>query len=253
MTTPTTPSPEYVRKLFTDAVDCRNRYKCPPLDELHQLVGEPSGRGVVTIAFDLMAEGKIRSIDRMGKFTNMVVSEWLLELRNTDALDPDTAAWCIAQMQRVAATCDPSMIGGLQLSALNAKLPDAIDWVEQEITAPGKTLTEACAAGRFLSQYLVDYTRTKRWLATAGDNGLAAAICSLHRFDHDFFDVERDELPLLEGAASRADLAPAIAYPLLSHVEIHQSDARFRAIAELLAQHPDEGVRERAAKLAKQP
>jgi hypothetical protein len=245
------PSPEHIRKLFADAVVCPNRYDCPPLDELHRLVGTPAARAVVSVAFDLMAEGKIRSIDREGKFTQQLVQEWLLELENTGKLDADTAAWCMSQIERALTTADPSLIGGMQLVALNFKLPGAMDWVEKDIVSPGRSLEAACAAGRFLSGYLDDYGRVRRWLDTAGDNGLAAAICSLHHFDHDLFDVERDELPLLVKAAERRDLAPEIAYPLLDHVEIHESDPRFKAIAARLSQHSDEGVRRIAGKLSR--
>jgi hypothetical protein len=244
-------SPAATRKLFADAAHCSNRYKCAPLSELHRLVGGDSGRAVVTVAFDLMAKGQIRRIDREGMFTHQIVGEWLLERRNTKTLDRDTAAWCMAQIKRAAATCDPSLVDGLELLAVNSELPGAIDWVEKGITDPQKPLAEACADGRFLSQFLKDYARVQRWLKTAGDNGLCAAICALHRFDHDLFDVQRDELPLLERAASRANLAPEIAYPLLNHVEIHGTDARFRAIAGRLTRHPNDGIRRRAAALAK--
>ncbi len=245
------PSPERLRKLFNDAADCPNRYKCAPLDELLQMIEGPAARAAVEAAFDLMAEGNVRSIDRQGKFAQKVVSEWLLQRRNEGTLDPDTAAWCMARIESCLKTCDPSLVGGLQLTALNSKLPGAMDWVEEDIVKPGKTLTEACVAGRFLSGYLDDYSRVKRWLANAGDTGMAGAICALHHFDHDLFDVEKDELPLLQKAAARANLAPTVAFPLLNHVEIHHPDPRFCAVAKLLTRHPDEAVRALAARLAR--
>ena len=244
------PAPERLRKLFSDAADCPNRYKCAPLDELLRMIEGPAARETVGAAFDLMAEGKVRSIDRQGEFAQKVVSEWLLQRRNEGTLDPDTAAWCMARIGSCMKTCDPSLVGGLQLTALNSKLPGAMDQAEEDIVKPGKTVTEACVAGRFLSGYLDDYSRVKRWLATAGDNGVAGAICALHHFDHDLFDVEKDELPLLRKVAARANLDPTVAFPLLGHVEIHHTDPRFRAVAGLLTRHPDENVRTLATRLA---
>jgi len=156
----------------------------------------------------------------------------------------------MAQIRRALKTGDAGFTGSLQLLALNAGLEGAIDWVEEDVTGPGRTTGKACAAGRFLSGYLKDFDHARRWLKNAGENGLAAAICSLHHFDHDFFDVERDELPLLRKAAGVPKLAGEIAWPLLDHVEIHRQDERFRAIAGMLRTHPDEQIRKQAALLS---
>ncbi|MBU1069885.1 hypothetical protein KJ975_10000 [Myxococcota bacterium] len=239
-----------ISTLFAEAADCPNRYRCDALDELYKLIEGPGGREVVTAAFDLIAGGKIREQDRQGKFANQVIREWLLVLKNKNALDAQTGTWCMAQIRRALKTSDPGFTGSLQLLALNSGLEGALDWVEEDVTGPGKTTENACAAGRFLSGYLKDYDRARRWLKNAGDNGLAAAICSLHHFDHDFFDVERDELPLLRKAAGVPKLAGEIAWPLLDHVEIHRQDARFRAIAGMLTAHPDEKIRKQAIMLS---
>ncbi|PKN46081.1 MAG: hypothetical protein CVU59_07130 [Deltaproteobacteria bacterium HGW-Deltaproteobacteria-17] len=245
-----TTEPGSVGTLFDKAADCPNRYKCEALDDLYKMIEGPRGREVVTAAFDLIAGGKIREQDRQGKFACQVIREWLLFLKNGNALDAQTGTWCMAQIRRALKTGDAGFTGSLQLLALNAGLEGAIDWVEEDVTGPGRTTGKACAAGRFLSGYLKDFDHARRWLKNAGENGLAAAICSLHHFDHDFFDVERDELPLLRKAAGVPKLAGEIAWPLLDHVEIHRQDERFRAIAGMLRTHPDEQIRKQAALLS---
>jgi hypothetical protein len=238
------PSIQHIRQLFADAADCSNSYKCPPLDELQELVGDY--RIVVEVAFDMMAEGDLRHFDREGKFAKMMVREWLVERHNTKTLTDEDKSWCMSNIKRVLANGHETFTGPLRLLAVHMGLPGAIELIEANITDKSRPLKEACAAGRLLGNYLKDFARIEGWVALGTKNGLGAAICALDRFDHRNFDVAAQELPLLRKAAKQNDLAVEIAHPLLSHVEIHGEDDRFRAVAKLLQNHSDARVRARA-------
>jgi hypothetical protein len=243
-----------IRQLFDSAAACGDRYKCPPADELDRLARIPGQTTVLEVAFDLMADPKVRSFDRLGTAAYETARAWAhakVQARTFDEKSQETFMDGINRILAVDSSTFVIPAYSLLDGPIGYAIPSTRSLLVAEATKAGRTTEEVRHATEGLRHYTTDLAQVRAWLTSKDAREMTAGAALLDAVDHTMIKQDTDELPLLMEVAKRADLPEDVALALVDHVASHEDNA-FLPVLGLLERHSAAEVRAKAREASDQ-
>ena len=240
-----------IRKLFDEAEACGDRYHCPPLDKLAERAARPGETRVLQVAFDLMADPKVGTFERMFQMASATARAWAAA-RTTGGhkLSIDDERELRAGVMRLLARAD----NAVPAHAFVGYLSDARAILEREAIDPRRGNDEVHSAIRSLRDVEPDLTTVKAWLAAKDERPMVAGALLLDAFDHARIRAD-DEIAMILAFARRTETDAEAARIVAKHAADH-ADPAFAPVLHAFEHHADAAVRQVAAQAlhpAKQP
>jgi len=237
---PVTPADDTaaIRKLFDEAEACGDRYHCPPLDKLAERAERPGETRVLQVAFDLMADPKTGTFERMFQMASATARAWAAA-RTTQGhkLSIDDERELRAGVMRLLARAD----NAVPAHAFVGYLSDARQILEREALDPRRGNDEVHSAIRSLRDLEPDLATVKAWLGSKDERPMVAGALLLDAFDHARIR-SADEVAIVLEFARRADSDPEAARTVAKHAADHE-DPAFAPVLRAFEHYGDASVR----------
>lgn len=237
-----------LRRLFAQAEACADRYQCPPLAELQTRAERPGELRVLQLAFDLMADPKTGTFERLFKIASATARAWAAA-RTTEGRRLSSADEQELRKQVLRLLERPD--NAVPAHGFVEYLSDAREIFQREALDPRRGNEEVHSAIRGLRERERDLGTVAAWLAAAQERPMIAGALLLDVLDHSGLEPAAEAALLLE-FARRTDAAPEAARLVASHAAAHEEPV-FATVVAAFAHHRDPAVREAAAAGAPRP
>jgi hypothetical protein len=236
---PVTDDTAAIKKLFEQAEACGDRFHCPPLQQLQDRAARPGELRVLEVAFDIMADPRTGTFERMFQMASAVARAWAAE-RTTQGhkLSIDDERSLRAGVMRLLARPD----NAVPAHAFVGYLSDARAILEREALDPRRGNDEVHSAIRSLRDLEPDLSTVKTWLAGHDERSMVAGALLLDAFDHGKLKGD-GEAQMVIGFARRTDSDAEAARIVAKHAADHE-DAAFAPALQAFAKHADAKVRD---------
>ena len=257
--------------LYCSAANCNDLASCPPLSVLAKKTGHAPDRAIVAYALThlgllqgVLAGRDVATGDEELKAAVGHIQQWLEAQQKAGNLDDAAMAWFWKQAgpaldayrKQATAGADPYRwitSNPIVMTGAKFRIPMALKLVQEAVHDTTGPTSRTAAIGGVFGEQTGHFEMALAWLAEGTERPVIAALAALKKIPRTAFDAPSREFPLLMKLASRPNLPPAIAHPLLFYVAERKAEDGYLDLARKLATHSDEKVRRQATGLLASP